>query len=605
MPAMALLTDRPTVAQGDSVITTTPTIAPATDREVRGHTTVLFGVIVFFLVVVESVLLLESGQWDVTPLLFWESMVALYCAGGLLANWRQPHNAFGLLMIWAGLTVWCAGLQLAPYPAISVIGHITQTLPIAALVHLVLAYPYGRLPDKISRIVVTTIYTVALLLQAPSYLFAAGSDFVIADLPEYADAFRSVQRIVGLLGLCVAFWVVLRRRHVAGPGRRQRLGPLSWYGPAALAALITLSFVGGVLGFYRGQVGVVQTAVVLGLPVLFLAGLLTGSFGRAGELREFLAGAGGDGLQSEDLDVAVARALGDRSARVVYSFSATGGFFNADGSAAPISASRLRKPVDYGGENVGAIDYAADSVVDDRLLDAVARVCALAVEHHRVDAGLRSALLDLEDSTVALRQAQYRLVQAADVERRRIARDLHDGVQQSIVVLGLRVRSLLKAAENPDLVKDIGLELQRGMLELLADFRTLVHGIMPATLTDRGLIFALRELGERTTLPLMVRSDGLSERLPAAIESTVYFVIAETVTNAIKHSAGTGIWVAFAKRDGVLSAEVRDDGQGGASLTGGSGLAGIRDRVLALNGSLTVNSPVGAGTVVEVLIPCG
>jgi len=602
---MALLTDQSTVAQGDPVITTPRTIAPATDREVRGHTTVLLGVFVFFLVVVESVLLLESGQWDVTPLLFWESTVVLYCACGLLANWRQPHNPFGLLMLWTGLTVWCAGLQLASFPAISVIGHITQTLPIAAMVHLVLAYPYGRLPDRISRIVVTTIYTVALLLQAPSYLFTPGSDFVIADLPELANTFRSVQRIVGLLGLCVALWVVLRRRHVTGPERRQRLGPLSWYGPVALAALIAISFVGGVLGLYRGQVGVLQTAVVLGLPVLFLAGLLTGSFGRAGELREFLAGGGGDGLQSDHLDVAVARALGDRSARVVFGFSAAGGYFNADGSPALISAGRLRKAVHYCGDIVGAIDYAADLVVDERLLDAVARVCALAVDHHRVVAGLRAALIDVEESAIALRQAQYRLVQTSDVERRRIARDLHDGVQQSIVVLGLRVRSLLRAAKNPTMVNAIGLELQSGMLNLLADFRTLVHGIMPASLTDRGVLFAVKELSERTTLPLMVRSDGLLERLPAEIESTVYFVIAESVTNSIKYSAGTGIWVEIAKRDGGLSAEVRDDGQGGASLTGGSGLAGIRDRVLALNGTLTVDSPVGGGTVVKALIPCG
>ena len=152
--------------------------------------------------------------------------------------------------------------------------------------------------------------------------------------------------------------------------------------------------------------------------------------------------------------MAVARALGDRSARVVYGFGAAGGYFYADGSPAlHRSAAGRVMPVHYGGEVVGAIDYAADSVVDERLLDAVARVCALAVDHHRVVAVLRAALLDLEESATALRQAQYRLVQASDVERRRIARDLHDGVQQSIVVLGLRVRSLIKGADDPDRVR--------------------------------------------------------------------------------------------------------------------------------------------------------
>ena len=600
---MAVQAEQVTVTESDPGAT--PGVAPAADREVRRLTTVLLGGVVVLLVIVESVLLVASGQWDVTQLLLWQSTIILYCASGLLANWRQPHNPFGLLLIWAGLALWCAGLELAPYPAISLVGHITRTLPIAALVHLVLAYPYGRLPDRVSRLVVVTIYTVALVLQAPSYLFVGGSDFMIVELPQFAESARSVQRLVGVLGLGVGLWAVMRRRHLVGPDRRQRMGPLTWYGPVALVALISLSLAAGLLPGYREQIGILQGVVVLGLPILFLAGLLTGAFGRAGELREFLARVGDDSLQAGHLDVAVARALGDRSARVVYGFDAAGGYFNADGSPAPIDRHRTVMPVQYGGEVVGAIDYASNSVVDERLLDAVSRVCALAVDHHRVVAVLRAALLDLEESAAALRQAQYRLVRASDVERRRIARDLHDGVQQSIVVLGLRVRSLSKGADDPDRVRATAADLQRGMAELLADFRALVHGIMPASLTDRGIVSAIKDLGERTALPLVLRSSGLSGRLPAEIESTVYFVILETVTNAVKHAAATGIWVDLQDSDGVLCAEVRDDGQGGAALDGGSGLPGLLDRVLALNGTMTVNSAAGSGTVVRVLIPCG
>ena len=179
-------------------------------------------------------------------------------------------------------------------------------------------------------------------------------------------------------------------------------------------------------------------------------------------------------------------------------------------------------------------------------------MCALAVDHHRVVAVLRAALLDLEESAIALRQAQYRLVQASDVERRRIARDLHDGVQQSIVVLGLRIRSLIKNADDPGWVKATAVDLQSAMVQLLAEFRTLVHGIMPASLTDRGIESALKELGERTALPLVVRSSGLAARLPAEVESTAYFVILEAVTNAIKHSAASSIWVDLAQQDGAL-----------------------------------------------------
>jgi signal transduction histidine kinase len=504
-------------------------------------------------------------------------------------------------MYWAGVTTWCAGLQLAAIPGIALIGDVTQTLPIAALVHLVMAYPYGRLPDRRSRTVVASLYAVALVLQAPSYLFAGDGAFV--ELPQVADAFRSVQRVVGVLGLCVALWVLLRRLQVEGPDRRHRMGPLAWYGPVALITLIAVSTIGGLFGRFPA-IGVLQTAVILGLPVLFLTGLLTGSFGRAGELREFLFRVGGDRLRPEELDGAVARALGDRSARVVYRAGTTDDYFDADGSAVQTDR-RVVVPVHYSENVVGAIVHDANSVIDDRLLDAVARVCALAVDHHRVVAVLRAALLDLEESATALRQAQYRLLQASDAERRRIARDLHDGVQQSIVVLGLRVRSLLKGADDPDGVRAIAGELQRGMSELLADFRTLVHGIMPAALTDRGIVPAIKDLGERSTVPLVVRSSGLDHRPPEAVESTVYFVILEAVTNAVKHAAATGIWVDLRDGDGTLCAQVRDDGRGGAAERGAGGLAGLRDRVLALNGSLTVVSPPGNGTVVTALIPCG
>ena len=319
MPGMALQTER----------STTTRRAPATasvdrgtaDRQVERHTTALLTIIVVLLVIVQWILLRDSGEWDVTPLLYWESTIVLYCVSGLLANWRQPHNPFGLLMYWAGVTIWCSGLQLAPVPGIALIGEITQSLPIAALVHLVMAYPYGRLPDRLSRTVVAILYLVSLVLQAPGYLFAGGGAAMIADLPELADAFRSVQRVVGVLGLCVALWVVLRRLRFQGADRRHRLGPLAWYGPVALLTLIAVSTIKAAFGPLP-VIGILQTAVILGLPILFLAGLLGGSFsGRAGELREFLLRVGGDRLQPGDLDGAVARALGDRSARVVYGVS--------------------------------------------------------------------------------------------------------------------------------------------------------------------------------------------------------------------------------------------------------------------------------------------
>ena len=212
---MVMQSERPAVTRESP--TRVPADGTTADQQAELHTTMLLAFILFLLVTVEWSLLRDSGQWDVTPLLYWESTIVLYCVSGLLANWRQPHNPFGLLMYWAGVTIWCSGLQLAADPGIALIGEITQSLPIAALVHLVMAYPYGRLPDRLSRAVAASLYLVSLVLQAPRYLFAGGGAAMIADLPELADALRSVQRVVGVLGLCVALLVVLRRLRIQGP----------------------------------------------------------------------------------------------------------------------------------------------------------------------------------------------------------------------------------------------------------------------------------------------------------------------------------------------------------------------------------------------------
>ena len=262
--------------------------------------------------------------------------------------------------------------------------------------------------------------------------------------------------------------------------------------------------------------------------------------------------------------------------------------------------------VPYGGVVVGAIVHDADSVIDDRLLGAVGRVCALAVDHHRVVAVLRAALLDLEESATALRQAQYRLVQASDAERRRIARDLHDGVQQNIVVLGLdRCGACATVPKTRTRSGRPRANCSKGCRSCSTTSGPWSTGSCRAALTDRGIVPAIKDLTERTAVPCVVRASGFGQRLPEAVESTVYFTVLEAVTNAVKHAAATGIWVDLRCADGTLCAQVRDDGQGGAMEHAGSGLTGLRDRVLALNGSLSVVSPPGNGTVVTALIPCG
>lgn len=202
-----------------------------------------------------------------------------------------------------------------------------------------------------------------------------------------------------------------------------------------------------------------------------------------------------------------------------------------------------------------------------------------------------------------LRASRVRIVQAADAARRKIERDLHDGAQQRLVALALEIRLARARVEKdptaaPALLERFGQELS----EASAELRELARGIHPAVLTDRGLSAAIASLASRAPVPVEVL-DLPADRLPATLETTAYFVVAEALTNVAKYAGATHATVRIACEDASVVVEVRDDGVGGADPAGGSGLAGLSDRVGACEGSLAVSSPDGEGTLVRAVMP--
>jgi signal transduction histidine kinase len=202
-----------------------------------------------------------------------------------------------------------------------------------------------------------------------------------------------------------------------------------------------------------------------------------------------------------------------------------------------------------------------------------------------------------------LRDARSRIIEAADAERRRIERDLHDGAQQRLVALALTLRMAEKRAaegntEAAELVRQAGDEAGLALKEL----RDLARGIHPAILTNRGLPAALDDLAGRAPVPVEVVA-APPERLPDQVEAAAYFVVSECLANVGKHAQATAATVSVTPRDGHLLVTVSDDGVGGAELDGGSGLQGLEDRVGALEGTLALESTAGAGTTVTASIP--
>jgi signal transduction histidine kinase len=211
---------------------------------------------------------------------------------------------------------------------------------------------------------------------------------------------------------------------------------------------------------------------------------------------------------------------------------------------------------------------------------------------------------ELTAQVVDARSAQARIIAAADAERRRIERDLHDGAQQRLVALSLKLGMARKRlGEGADrMTLQLVDEAQDESRAALAELRDLARGIHPSVLTDRGLSAALGELAGRATTPTEV-VEAPAARLNPSVESAAYFVVAECLTNVGKYAQAKETTVRVRCEVGHLVVEVVDDGIGGADPANGSGLRGLVDRVGALNGSIEVSSPAGAGTRVRAEIP--
>jgi len=210
---------------------------------------------------------------------------------------------------------------------------------------------------------------------------------------------------------------------------------------------------------------------------------------------------------------------------------------------------------------------------------------------------------DRKRAEAELRESRARIVDAADEARRRLERDLHDGAQTRLVNLGLALGLARTKIEQPEEVGPLLDQAIQELVETTQELREFARGIHPAVLTDGGLAPALQAITAKSDIPVKV-SEVPTERLPSRVEATVYFLVAEALTNVARYSKAKRAEVGVRLADAWVHVEVRDDGRGGAEPSRGSGLRGLADRVGALDGRLEVISPVGAGTTLRASIPC-
>jgi signal transduction histidine kinase len=361
---------------------------------------------------------------------------------------------------------------------------------------------------------------------------------------------------------------------IAGVGEPDYLGPMALAPPAGVL-LVVLALACGVL-----------SVAVLGALRLALRAYTRALLGRRavqeGPIRELLA-----------------ERVGDRTLSIAYWLADRELFVDEQGRPVqlPVPGSgRAWTAVDHDGRRVAAIIHDAELDATPELVNAAAASAALALDNERLKADLRARVEDL-------RISRARIVEAADTARRRLERDLHDGAQQQLVSLALDLRILRSRLKGSDAVSIVD-EISDKLGVALAELRELARGIHPAILTDRGLGPALQGLADRVPLPVECVVD-LPERPSPPIEAAAYFVVGEALTNVARYAKADEVRVEIQRVGDDVVVTVEDDGVGGADADAGTGLRGLQDRLAALDGRLTIESPPGRGTRLRAVIPCG
>jgi signal transduction histidine kinase len=527
---------------------------------------------------------------------------------GLYAYAKRPDNRVGPLMLAVGFAFGAQLIGWIETDATYTIGtFLLQDLWIVVLGHLFLAFPTGRLGSRLDRGLVLTAYAwwiVSGMLRLAFLDFLANgwafdNIFLIHSDNDLAESIGRVESMI-TASLTIAFLYALMRhwRRATQAGRRV-LAPVVWASVPTAAAIVIRMFADTmqIEPLYEAADGPLGLLALTALPVGFALGLFRSRLGRSqvGDLVVELGESREPGRARDTL----ARILQDPSLRIAYRLP--GSSVYVDGSGAPMAIDDMGgfavTPIERAGEPIAALVHDPADLQDPDLLRSAVAATRLAVENERLEAEVRAQLEEV-------RTSRARIVEAGDAERRRVERNLHDGAQQRLVMLSMGLRRL--RAELPN---DASPALANSVEDLLAEsklaideVRELARGIHPAILTEEGVGAAVESLADRSPVP--VRIEEVPDRRYAdPIEATAYYVVAESLANTAKYASASLATVAIRDVDGALAIEVTDDGVGGADLHAGTGLRGLLDRVSAVGGRLTVESPVRGGTLVRAEIP--
>jgi signal transduction histidine kinase len=542
-------------------------------------------------------------------------VVAVPIAAGLYA-WRDGRHArFGRLLVLIGFAWFLPSLSTSSSGLLYTIGRLSGWTVEAGLIYLALSFPSGRLTGRTDRLLFGAAVALVAVLYVPTVLIdqslpqpsvwascqapdcPANAFAILGEPPILDSAIVPLRELLTIL-LMVAVAARLARRVRAATALMRRT-----LAPVLAIAILRVGTFGVAIGSRRwgasdAVIDALVLLVVLGLPALslaFLLGLVRWRLLTADALLRLAVGIRRD-PDPEELRELIATALSDPSVELVYRDPrASTGWVDGDGEPMPApgdSAGRCCTAIVDEGRPVAAIVH-DDALADQRSFVQTVGSYALAWEdNHRLAARVEESLRDL-------RESRARILAAADDERRRIERDLHDGGQQRLVALRVRLELADETMrESPararGMLRQLGAEVDAALEEL----RSLAAGVYPSLLADRGLTDALRSAARHSPVPASVDISG-SDRYSHDVEAAVYFCCLEALQNVAKHAPEASSVAISLERNGDLRFAVRDDGPGfDTAAAAGHGLVNMHDRVAAFGGTLEINAASGGTEIV-------
>ena len=518
---------------------------------------------------------------------------------------RQPTSQlWKVVLLWVLFQqIWTLGyLPIEPRILIDLPTFLGGELWAAVFIHLILAYPSGRLVHPFDRRLVAFVYAIAIGFKVLALLVGPEPCWPICDNPIRflpSERLWDIIRFTGLGLVVVVFGAALfeltRHWRAAGPGGRRALWPMVVAAPFfcvfAFAGYFADALLDEAAQDATHSINVLGILQGLLIPVAIVLGAIQARLAR-GNVAE-LAMELGRGVPVGGLQPVLARALRDPSLRIAFPAPSGEGLVDPEGRPASAPGpGRATTALERDGELLALLIH--DPVIeleDPGLVEAVGTVATMALENERLAAQVRAQLDEV-------RASRERIVEAADAERRRVERDLHDGAQQRLVALAMRLDLARQTTGASAALLD---EATTELRAAVAEVRDLARGLHPTILVEAGLGPAIEALAERTSVPVSVEAPA--RRFPANVEAAAYFVVAEALTNVARYAGATLVRVEIRADGDTLTVAVRDDGQGGADPERGSGLRGLTDRVAALGGQLAIESPPDGGTTVRADLP--